>query len=247
MRFFVFILSIFIFASCNQPTQEEKQEVRQSEQSIPQKHADVLKITGKAAKKLDDWQEYRSLNEFLVQYKSISPNEALNNSRELNGLVESMKDSIKPEFLEVASFNARVNLLHNETLRLFDMSFISSIKSQEVNDQVSKVLEAFSAVNSKVNTLIQQEDLDRQIDDPKFNRLFSRDSSSDEDVMDGLEIFQKIPVKKNETKREQKMRLMKEERLKKRERKLREIKKNRKKNKKKKKTEKLKTNAKIKN
>ena len=149
MRVFIFVFCLALFASCDdQPNQELNQAVKQSDFSIQEKHADVIAIQKNAEKKVDEWVEYRNLKEFLVQYKSISPNEALNNSRELNKLVEKMKDSVKPKFLEVPSFSARVNLMNNETLRLYDMSSISAIKFNEVNDQVTKILEAFSAIEN---------------------------------------------------------------------------------------------------
>ena len=172
MRVITLLFALILMASCGTSSQEVKKEIKKSEFTISQKHEPVLIVNRSAAKKIDEWNEYRSVKEFLTQFESISPNEALNNSRELNGLVEVMKDSVMPEFLDKPSFKARVNLMHNETLRLYDMSSISAIKHSEVNAQVVKILEAFSTINSKINTLIQQEELDQQVDDPKFNRLF---------------------------------------------------------------------------
>jgi len=222
MRFFIFILCAVLIYSCEKPLQEVKKKISKSEFNIKQKHIEVIGIDKKTSKRIDDWQEYRSLNEFLELYKSISPNEALNNSRELEELVKIVKDSAQPKFLEVASFQARINHLHNETLRLNDMSFISSIGSEEVNNQVTKIIEAFSGMNSKINTLVQQEELDKEIDDPKFNQLFTRDSSANKQPKLNFTPINIIP-KKNETNRERKMRLSKEDRLKKRSLRLQEV------------------------
>jgi hypothetical protein len=101
----------------------------------------------------------------------MSPNEALNNSRELNGLTLSLRDSIKPVFLETPAFSARVNLLLNETLRLYDLSSIPIIKPQQVNDQVEKVLNSFSSINSKINTIILQSNLESEVVDVNFKRI----------------------------------------------------------------------------
>jgi hypothetical protein len=189
----------------NRPEQTEVVSPK-SEFNTIQKHSSWIVPDGKVLKKIDNWQEYRTLSEFINQYESISPNEALNNSRELNNLVKSMKDSIKPKFLESAAFDARINHLHNETLRLYDMSSISSIKSDEVHTQVGKVLDAFSAMNLKMNTMVRQKELDKQVDDPNFKRVL-KDS-----VSEPKEPEQKLQL----SPRQKKMQLSKEERLKKR-------------------------------
>ena len=137
--------------SCEKPLQEVKKKISKSEFNIKQKHIEVIGIDKKTSKRIDDWQEYRSLNEFLELYKSISPNEALNNSRELEELVKIVKDSAQPKFLEVASFQARINHLHNETLRLNDMSFISSIGSSP--DSPLNTLNFLSLVSAILSTL----------------------------------------------------------------------------------------------
>ena len=172
------LLSLSILLSMCQRTQEQAtQVVNNSEFNIEQKHPQIEILKKSVSKKVDDWQEYNSVKDFLNQYKSISPNEALNNSKELNDLVKMLKDSIKPDFLTLKSLDARVNLLHNETLRLFDMSAISSIKSTEVNEQVTKIIEAFSALNSKVNIIAKQADLEAQVNDPNFKRVQEKDTS----------------------------------------------------------------------
>lgn len=222
MRIFIFILCVFLIYSCEKPLQEVKKEISKSELNIKEKHIEAIGINKRTSIRIDNWQEYRSLNEFIKIYKSISPNEALNNSGELEELVKIMKDSAQPKFLEVASFKARINLLHNETLRLKDMSFISSIGSKEVNNQVTKIIEAFSGMNSKINTLVQQQELDKEIDDPKFNKLFTRDSSTKEETKLNYTPTNIIPKKSKKIK-EGKMRLSKENRLKKRSLKLQQV------------------------
>lgn len=190
MRFFIFFFLMLLFISCGGKQEQAAKIINKSEFSTVQKQSKVVFLKSNVKRKIDDWQEYASVNDFLNQYRSISPNEALNNSKELNDLVQVMKDSVKPNFLESNSFNARINLLHNETLRLFDMSAISSIKSEEVNEQVTKVIEAFSSVNSKINTLVLRADLDAQVNDPKFNRL-KKDSLMPDNI-------QKLEVKNSQ-------------------------------------------------
>jgi hypothetical protein len=233
LRFLGFLGLILLFAQCESEPQSTETTTSLSKSNVAQKHEKLVRLERKALDKVDNWQEYQSLREFLTQYQSISPYEALNNSKELNDLVASLKDSVSPEFLEVSSFKARVNLLHNETLRLFDMSHISSIKDEEVNQQVAKVLKSFSSVNLKINTILKQDELDRLVDDPKFNRIFKeKDSTPKPKPKSKAETtkkayekrFGKQQVKPNkETAREKKMRISKEQRVKKRQLKLQEI------------------------
>ena len=221
-----FLGLIVLFAQCESKPQSTETVVNLSKSNVAQNHQKVMDLDKTASKEVDNWQEYRSLNDFLDQYQSISPNEALNNSKELNDLVRSLKDSVNPDFLETRAFNARVNLLHNETLRLFDMSYITSIKNEEVNEQVEKVLETFSALNLKINTILKQQELDRLVDDPKFNREFKQlDTISTVKKVDTKKKVAKNPKlqAKKETAKQRKMRLSKEQRAKKRQEKIKLI------------------------
>jgi hypothetical protein len=226
LRILGFLGLILLFAQCDSEPQNTETIENLSKSNVAQKHEQIISLDSRASQKIDHWQEYRSLHKFLNQYQSISPNEALNNSKELNDLVRSLKDSIKPDFLESPAFKARINLLHNETLRLFDMSFITSIKNEEVNQQVEKVLESFSAMNLKINTILKQKELDRLVDDPKFNRsIKEKDTTPIPKNVDNKKAFgksQKIQPKK-ETAKERKMRLSKEQRLIRRQQKLQSI------------------------
>ena len=65
---------------------------------------------------------------------------------------------------DIPSFNARVNLLHTETLRLADLTLIPAITSEEVHLQIDKTIAAFSAVNSKINTLLSKKKFEDEID-----------------------------------------------------------------------------------
>lgn len=163
--------------SCQNKKATQNTVVERSELSVAQKHEKINDLTPKSQKKIDDWLEYESLKNFLDRFNSISPNEALNNSKELNDLVKSLRDSVTPKFLESDAFKARVNLLLNESMRLYDMSSISSIKATEVNAQVEKLLLAFSSINSKINTIVKQADLDNEVNDPKFSTEFKRTDS----------------------------------------------------------------------
>ena len=191
MKFIYYCVFILLISSCNDDTTTAKKVVDKPEASRVKKHKQVSKIQSKFQTDIDTWIEYENLTIFLQQYLSISPNDALNNSRELNDITKSILDSVKPQFLETVAFKARVNLLYNETLRLYDMSSIPAIKATEVNNQVANILNAFSSVNFKINTILTQSELEQNITEPDFKR----------DIPENVNInssnIARTPIKKN--------------------------------------------------
>jgi hypothetical protein len=158
--FYLFTLLIF---SCNAPKKKQETNLKKPELSIVKNHNAFITIKNVSKKSISTWKEYNSLNEFINRFHSISANEALNNALELARLTKYLKDSIRPENLLTSSFRTRVNVLENETLRLKDMTYISAITAKEVNNQVTKILEAFSATNSKINTVYNELEVEKEI------------------------------------------------------------------------------------
>jgi ABC-type ATPase with predicted acetyltransferase domain len=150
--FFCLLLTLLIF-SCNNTKKKQETNLKKPELSIAKKHEAYTSIENISKRNINTWKEYNSLNEFINRYHTISANEALNNALELAIIVKHLKDSIRPKALLTPSFRTRVNVLENEALRLKDMTYISAITAKEVNNQVTKILEAYSATNSKINTV----------------------------------------------------------------------------------------------
>ena len=170
MKFIYYCVFILLISSCNDTTTTATKVIDKPEASRVKKHNQVSKIQSKFEMDIDSWIEYENLAIFLQQYTAISPNDALNNSRELNDITKSIIDSVQPQFLGTTAFKARLNLLYNETLRLYDMSSIPAIKAAEVNHQVANILNAFSSVNFKINTILTQSELEKNITEPDFKR-----------------------------------------------------------------------------
>ena len=139
-------------------------EVEKPLLSVVQKHPKITTIVGSYKKEIENWEELNAVNSFLLKFQNTSPNEALSNALELKGLVKSLKDSLKPKEFETPSFNTRVNILNNETLRLADLTFIPAITPEEVNKQVDKVILSFSALKEKINTFFTQKKYESEID-----------------------------------------------------------------------------------
>tara|TARA_B110000091_G_scaffold190041_1_gene212912 strand:+ start:710 stop:1366 length:657 start_codon:yes stop_codon:yes gene_type:complete len=144
-------------SSCSTKDQEtERLPLKKAKRSIAVAHTIPTKIKKSFLENLENWKEYKVLEEFAVKFQHTSPNEALSNALEMKSLVTNLKDSIRPEIFNTPSFNARINVLFSEAERLADITFIPAIKTVEISNQVEKTLNAFSALNAKINTVLSQ-------------------------------------------------------------------------------------------
>lgn len=164
MKNFVLFLLIIVVISCKKETAQEKLDKINPLFTTTQKHVVPIHLNPATKKEITPWKEYSDVDSFLQQFSSISPNEALNNALELAKLAKLLKDSIRPKELQTPSFKTRVNVFENEILRLKDMTYISAITAEEVNQQVTKILEGYSATNSKINTVFTQISLEREVE-----------------------------------------------------------------------------------
>jgi hypothetical protein len=180
MKYIIYSICALFFLSCNDGKINSKQAIKKPQLSQIKKHVKISKIQAKYQTEIEEWQEYENLSVFLNQFASISPNDALNNSRELNDLAKNLVDSLKPVIFETPAFSARVNLLYNQTLRLFDMSSIPAIKANEVNNHIDKVLNAFSSINSKINTTLKQRELELSVEEINYKKEISKKKTSTE-------------------------------------------------------------------
>ncbi len=157
MKKYYALLSILLLCFCSTRNQEtEKLPIKKAKLSIAITHKTPINIEEPFLENIENWKEYKLLEEFAVKFYRTSPNEALSNALEMKSLVTSLKDSIKPTIFNTPSFNARINVLFSEAERLADITFIPAIKTVEINEQVEKILNAFSALNAKINTVLSQ-------------------------------------------------------------------------------------------
>lgn len=162
--FLLFIL--FLSFSCSRTKTVEEVVISQDSLKVEDRISNQLGETLLPSAKLDlqQWNEYNNVDEFILKFYSTTSLEALSNAQELADLVKLMKDTIRVEKIDELSVIARFNVLHNETLRLADMSKISSIKKEEVKEEVGKILELYSALNSKINTIYKAEEVQNSIE-----------------------------------------------------------------------------------
>jgi hypothetical protein len=186
--------------SCDKK-QENSSEVQDDAKpllSVVKRHASIKKIDTAFNKQVIDWEELQTVDNFLARFKKVSPNEILSNALELNDLVKSLIDSVKPPSFNTDSFKARLNILHTETLRLADMNTIPAIKADEVNVQIEKIIDAFSSVNAKINSVLAKKRFEDAIEvDVQFIGLDSTKMDSISKKSMKRELLERQIKKKN--------------------------------------------------
>jgi len=167
-KFLYFLIIIISITSCKKDNFTKDNDKTIAVDTIQKNDQKDIRSIGEtlapdAKKKVKDWPEYQQLDELLINFYSISNNEALNLSKELSLTTQQLKDSIKIDRFKEPDISIRINVLHNNALRLNDMASITSINPIEVKDEIQKILDAFSALNAKINNITNQEKLEAEV------------------------------------------------------------------------------------
>lgn len=181
--FIAFLLLTLFLSACKnkeQKTEEENDSIPM-ESSMIKSEKPITRLNSKSEELVATWAEYQKFDELITQYQEISMNEALLNSVELSELAVQLRDSIRVEKLDIPEVKIRLNVLYSETLRLADMSTIPTITEALVAQENNNVIDAYSALNLKINNMSSQDQLNEEIS--KFV-----DEVLDEPKRDSLEI-----------------------------------------------------------
>ena len=182
--YIVFII-LFTIVSCNDSN--SKKELIPEQKSKPANHTKtknaIIDLSPKAKKMTQNWMEYQNINEYIQQYKDISITNSLLNAKHLAELTQQLKDSIRIEKLDNSSVKIRLNVLNNEALRLADMATINQITEKEVILENKNILNAYSALNIKINNIVSQENLNSQL------KAFIDEVTKDKVLSDSLPII----------------------------------------------------------
>ena len=162
VRFFILIL---IFTSCTDKEQKAEEENAASSvsNSMLKSEKPIIRLNSKSQELIATWPEYQKFDDLINQYQEISMSEALLNSVELSELARQLRDSIRIEKLDIPEVKIRLNVLYSETLRLADMSTIPTITETLVAEENKNVIEAYSALNLKINNMNSQDELNDEI------------------------------------------------------------------------------------
>lgn len=182
MKLLTLILVLFLFftSSCSKQkhkrtTQTNRVEIIKTTPKDKKIKRIILKSNTK--KELINWKEYQLVDEILSRFNTISNEEALSNAKELSEFVTHLKDSIKDKRLQSPPLKSRINILHNECLRLNDMASIPAISATEVSAEIDNIFEAYNAFNAKLNAVFEVRNIENQLElDPDFESILN-DSS----------------------------------------------------------------------
>lgn len=196
MKYLYSFLLVILLCGISCTNSKKVEEVAQNQDSlvvesdrISSQLVETLIPSAKAD--LEKWKEYERVDEFMLKFYGVTTLEALSNAQELSDLVGHMKDSIRLRKLDEPSTIARFNVLHNETLRLADMNKIPSIKKEEVKQTVNRILEFYSALNSKINTIYKSEEVQNSLEIDTETPI-----EIDTDSRDMIEVYGANPRKK---------------------------------------------------
>jgi hypothetical protein len=167
IRIFTLVLFLGLSTfSCKKNSEREEAPEYATDRGLSpslKSEAPVVGLNKESEDLVKDWKEYQDFSELIVQYREITKSDALLNSNELEELAQYLKDSIRVEKLDIPSVRMRLNVLHNEAKRLSDMSTIPTITDEEVLAENNNVLDAFAALNIKINDLGKQERINREL------------------------------------------------------------------------------------
>lgn len=174
---FLMLFLVVIF-SCNKTT--DTNEILSANDSIETNKimvkSTVAHLNEESKQEVESWKEYKKFQDIINQYQNISISDALFNAKDLANLAQQLKDSLQIEKFNSPSVRIRLNVLHNETLRLADMSSIKSISSEDVIHETKNILNAFSSLNLKINNIVSQENLNTDLGEFIEEMLESPDS-----------------------------------------------------------------------
>ena len=161
----VFFLITLSLVSCKKKEAQRVEEYLTSSERLNTIKSDkpISKLNTKAEELVAPWTEYHKFADLISQYQEIPMSNALLNSKELEELARQLRDSIRIERLDIPAIKMRLNVLHSETMRLADMATIPTITEEAVTEENNNVIEAFSALNLKINNMSSVEKLNEEI------------------------------------------------------------------------------------
>ena len=183
MRILLFSFSILLLIlSCTSEAIPKKEiSVKQEKDTsvLKIKTLSPVRLNSQAKKEVSDWIEYQNLSEFIPNLYKTDTKQALFDSQRILELSQQLKDSIRIEKMDIPSFRARLHVLYNESLRLADMDSIKSITPAEVVLQTKNIVNAYDAINSKINILVSQEHLEENL--KEFDSVLNKQDSTKKD------------------------------------------------------------------
>lgn len=160
-----FFLIFALLLSCKNKNEQDTQEYSEQLESVSTIKSEhrIIALNPKSEELVKDWPEYQNFSDLVGQYQEITLTDALLNSKELSEMAQQLRDSVRIERLDIPSIKMRLNVLHSETMRLADMATIPTITELSILKENNNVIQAFSALNLKINNMYSMEELNDEI------------------------------------------------------------------------------------
>lgn len=152
-----------------------------------------IRLNKEAKEVVKNWTEYQEIAAFIPNYYKTNTSEALFNAQRLVALTQQLKDTIRVEKFKKPSFRIRLNVLHNEALRLADMDSIPSITNKEIIQESENIINAFEAIKVKINSVVNKAVLENDL--KEFDYLFDI-KTQDLDISKPKKNAKRKPIKK---------------------------------------------------
>lgn len=181
-------IGVILLCSCNQKTNSlDNKEKKDTTSVVKKSYTKTVFLSENARKEIVDLKYFDEFEKILDRFYHSNPEEIKLNTTDLNEVLVRLKDSITIEKINRPDVKARFNILYNESLRLLDMSSISTISQVEINHKVENIIDAYESIITKINQVYlmnaNEENVDVQFQLPKV-------------LTDSLPKEGKIPLKK---------------------------------------------------
>jgi hypothetical protein len=181
-------IGVVLLCSCNQKTNTLDNKEKKDTTSVVQKsYTKTVFLSENARKEIVDLKYFDEFEKILDRFYNSNPEEIKLNTTDLNEVLVRLKDSITIEKINRPDVKARFNILYNESLRLLDMSSISTISQEEVDHKIENIIYAYESIITKINQVYlmnaNEKNVDVQFQTPKV-------------LIDSLPKESKIPLKK---------------------------------------------------
>ncbi len=158
---YIVLIALFLVA-CKQEANQVAEEVSIVEDQDIIINSIGVQLSPKVKESTSDWDTFNMLTEMVERYTSITKSQALTSAKEISNMTKDIIDMVQIDLLDRPDMMIRFNVLYNQALRLDDMATIPSISDDEVRAEVLKLLEAFSSVNDKMNSIYKIDDVEKR-------------------------------------------------------------------------------------
>ncbi|MDP3352690.1 MAG: hypothetical protein Q8S44_03000 [Flavobacteriaceae bacterium] len=165
-------IGVVLLYSCNQNPKTVDDKVKKDTISVVQKtHTKTIFLSDDARKEILDLKYFEEFEKIMDRFYNSNPEEIKLNSADLNEVLVRLKDSITIDKINRPDVKARFNILYNESLRLLDMSSISTITQDEIENKIENIIYAYESIITKINQVylmnINEKNVDVQFQTPK--------------------------------------------------------------------------------